>query len=82
MIDHNRAMAIQRLNPDGFHYTPGYHHVTIVDGDAPPTWLASARSTPTANVFRATAMKPRPRGVGPWAYSIMDRADGATVVEV
>ena len=24
-------MAIERLNPDGLHATPGYHHVTIVD---------------------------------------------------
>jgi enamine deaminase RidA (YjgF/YER057c/UK114 family) len=24
-------MAIERLNPDGLHTTPGYHHVTIVD---------------------------------------------------
>ncbi|MDG4824904.1 RidA family protein [Asanoa sp. WMMD1127] len=25
-------MTITRLNPDGLHATPGYHHVTLVEG--------------------------------------------------
>lgn len=24
-------MRVQRLNPDGLHATPGYHHITVVE---------------------------------------------------
>ena len=30
-MDDNRAVHIQRINPEGLHVTPGYHHVTVVE---------------------------------------------------
>ena len=30
-MDDNWAVHIQRINPDGLHVTPGYHHVTVVE---------------------------------------------------
>ena len=30
-MDDNWAVHIQRINPEGLHVTPGYHHVTVVE---------------------------------------------------
>jgi enamine deaminase RidA (YjgF/YER057c/UK114 family) len=30
-VDDNWAVHIQRINPEGLHVTPGYHHVTVVE---------------------------------------------------
>ncbi|GIF77738.1 RidA family protein [Asanoa siamensis] len=33
-------MTISRLNPDGLHVTPGYHHVTVVESAGRTAYLA------------------------------------------